>query len=453
MTSNSLQVRQTLFPEPMERLSPGVVAFDLEMANSFTGQAPVIAMIGLEYHDAAQGGCVSSIGTITRREDEALLIGWFLDFLAGHRQQYPDCSLLSFSGSDNDLPWIRARMASQDIMAPEQSILAQIPHLDLKLAFYQRTFNVHVSLKSLETMFGIHRHSEVESRKVSYILTDVLKGKGSQREIPDKIFQYLQEDVHNLLVIRNRWEDVSLEAHRLGDDAYEEQVTSLLRTAKKMAQALEGGRARRQDMEQLQAFLSALAKALAAAQRVGTFKDFVLPPLPPVRFAHNDWERVGKKHQRLLGIRLVDDQGNYQLKPNLNLPKGALAVVMNEGKLLMIRRAEHLKRAGGMWGLPGGLMEQGEIPQESAVRELKEELGLEGQAGRLLGASMSHTGEYRLYWVEVNLNNHTQPVPQDVEVAEARWVAPAEVSGLVPLIQGIPEQLGRILGPPWRVKS
>ncbi len=32
--------------------------------------------------------------------------------------------------------------------------------------------------------------------------------------------------------------------------------------------------------------------------------------------------------------------------------------------------------AGGMWGIFGGHMEQGETPEETAIREIEEELGL-----------------------------------------------------------------------------
>ena len=44
------------------------------------------------------------------------------------------------------------------------------------------------------------------------------------------------------------------------------------------------------------------------------------------------------------------------------------------------------KRGGsGMWGFPGGAIEPGETVQEAAVREIREETGLEVQADRLIG--------------------------------------------------------------------
>jgi 8-oxo-dGTP diphosphatase len=54
---------------------------------------------------------------------------------------------------------------------------------------------------------------------------------------------------------------------------------------------------------------------------------------------------------------------------------GAGTVVHRRGRLLLVKRAEapHL----GLWSFPGGKVEVGESPQEAAVRETKEEVGLD----------------------------------------------------------------------------
>lgn len=55
--------------------------------------------------------------------------------------------------------------------------------------------------------------------------------------------------------------------------------------------------------------------------------------------------------------------------------------IFNEkGEVLLQRRADCSK-----WGFPGGAIEIGETPQMAAVREIKEETGLEVEAGRLIG--------------------------------------------------------------------
>lgn len=64
--------------------------------------------------------------------------------------------------------------------------------------------------------------------------------------------------------------------------------------------------------------------------------------------------------------------------------------VFNEkGEVLLQRRADSNK-----WGFPGGAIEIGETPQMAAVRELKEETGLDVEVGRLIGIYTEFDMEY-----------------------------------------------------------
>jgi len=48
----------------------------------------------------------------------------------------------------------------------------------------------------------------------------------------------------------------------------------------------------------------------------------------------------------------------------------------NAAALILTKRASKLKHHSGQWALPGGRMDSGETPEETALRELAEEVGL-----------------------------------------------------------------------------
>lgn len=48
----------------------------------------------------------------------------------------------------------------------------------------------------------------------------------------------------------------------------------------------------------------------------------------------------------------------------------------NDAALILTKRASRLKKHSGQWAFPGGRMDQGETPEETALRELAEEVGL-----------------------------------------------------------------------------
>ncbi len=71
-------------------------------------------------------------------------------------------------------------------------------------------------------------------------------------------------------------------------------------------------------------------------------------------------------------------------------PKPTTAVVLenSEGKILLVKRNSEPYK--GMWDLPGGFIEPQETAEESARREIKEELGIEVGTFKIIGTFWSY---------------------------------------------------------------
>ena len=56
-----------------------------------------------------------------------------------------------------------------------------------------------------------------------------------------------------------------------------------------------------------------------------------------------------------------------------------------EAALILTRRAAHMRRHAGQWALPGGRIDEGETPEQTALRELSEEVDLQLGEADILG--------------------------------------------------------------------
>ena len=67
----------------------------------------------------------------------------------------------------------------------------------------------------------------------------------------------------------------------------------------------------------------------------------------------------------------------------------ATSIIERDGKILLICRAGD--PGYGLWSMPGGYVDRGEVVEEAAMREAKEETGLEVEIDSLVGL-FSETG-------------------------------------------------------------
>lgn len=114
---------------------------------------------------------------------------------------------------------------------------------------------------------------------------------------------------------------------------------------------------------------------------------------------------------------------------------GVGAVAVDDDRLLLVRRGHG--PATGTWSIPGGRVEAGETLVEAVVRELREETGLEGVCGELVGwvERMDDATHYVILDFRVAVLDGRDPVAGD-DATDARWVPLGEVADL-PLAPGL----------------
>ena len=118
---------------------------------------------------------------------------------------------------------------------------------------------------------------------------------------------------------------------------------------------------------------------------------------------------------------------------NSIVPSVNVAVTNDAGEVLLIRRSDN-----DNWALPGGAVDIGESLTQAAVRETREESGIECEITGLSGI-YTDPGHVMLYTSNGEVRQEFsivltaravggQPTPSN-ETTEVRWVPPAELAG------------------------
>lgn len=111
------------------------------------------------------------------------------------------------------------------------------------------------------------------------------------------------------------------------------------------------------------------------------------------------------------------------------------AVVVDDDRLLLVCRGTEPQR--GRWSVPGGRVEAGESMVAAVLRELREETGLEGICGPLVGwverMGSDHHHVIADFRVEVLEDG---PVVPGTDVDEAAWVPFGSLAG-IDLVDGL----------------
>lgn len=120
--------------------------------------------------------------------------------------------------------------------------------------------------------------------------------------------------------------------------------------------------------------------------------------------------------------------------PPNSVPPGAGVFIRDDrGRVLLVRRAD-----SGNWSLPGGMQDIGESITQTAVREVREETGLDVEITGLVGiyTDPAHVmayddGEVRQEFVVLfaaGVTGGTEAISE--ESTGLKWAEPAELDGL-----------------------
>jgi len=111
----------------------------------------------------------------------------------------------------------------------------------------------------------------------------------------------------------------------------------------------------------------------------------------------------------------------------------ALALHRADGRWLMHRRPPE-KHHGGLWEFPGGKVEPDELPDAALEREIREELGIAIDRGRLRPAGFAQSApQDGAPGIVILLyrTGHWIGEPRALEGGEVAWLTPGEIAPLL----------------------
>ena len=128
---------------------------------------------------------------------------------------------------------------------------------------------------------------------------------------------------------------------------------------------------------------------------------------------------------------LNEENGSYPLGEKDDVKRSAKALVFNEdGEILILKRASHMKWNPNLWDLPGGHLKEDEETIETLEREVKEETGLAIK-------NIVEIGEKNNITIfKSDVYSEDKEIKLDDENEDHKWVKPEDIpDDFVPVLK------------------
>lgn len=108
---------------------------------------------------------------------------------------------------------------------------------------------------------------------------------------------------------------------------------------------------------------------------------------------------------------------------------GVAAVVTKDNKVLLVK--ESAGRYSGHWGLPKGYVDEGELPRDAALRELREECAVDGKVTGIyaIRENLTDIGPAVFIAYSVSLLPNETPIAAS-EIDEAKFISVEDFDSL-----------------------
>ena len=111
---------------------------------------------------------------------------------------------------------------------------------------------------------------------------------------------------------------------------------------------------------------------------------------------------------------------------------GASSIILNdEGKILLMKRAEQCSAFPGCWGLVGGFLDWGETAEEGLKREAEEEIGVELTDIKFIGRYYNTPHPSKKIVIALphraTIKSGTPKPNQPEECSEVKWLDPSDI--------------------------